>query len=182
MEIVKINTAYKSIIKLFFASFFLAIFAQIYIPLPFVPITGQTLSIILLSLLLGRKSIYAVLLYLAEGSLGLPFFTRWNGGLSVIMGPTGGYLIGFIFSSFIIGYFADKGHLNSSYKVFLASCLGMIVIYSFGILRLSFFIPRENLLKVGLLPFIIGDMVKILIATCLYNKYGAKIRNWYFNG
>ena len=94
----------------FFGSVFLTLASRVTIPLPFtpVPVTMQTFGVFLLGAFLGRKAFYSVFLYLLEGSLGLPVFSSAAG----VMGPTGGYLAGFMFAAFVVGWFAEKKWKN----------------------------------------------------------------------
>lgn len=89
----------------------ICILAQITIPLPLVPITGQTLAIGIVATILGSKyGTLASLLYLILGAVGIPVFSGFSGGLGVIVGPTGGFIFGFIPTAFIIGYYLEKKH------------------------------------------------------------------------
>lgn len=92
----------------------IGILAQLTIPLPLVPITGQTLAIGIAATILGYKyGTISVLLYLFIGSVGVPVFAEFSGGISKLVGPTGGYLIGFIPSAFMIGFVLEKQNLLS---------------------------------------------------------------------
>jgi len=88
-------------------SLFVAALAQVSLPLPFtpVPITGQTFAVLLVGAVLGaRRGAASLVLYLLEGSLGLPVFANGTNGLARLLGPTGGYLIGFVAAAWIVGY------------------------------------------------------------------------------
>ena len=143
----------------------LALLAQISIRLPFtpVPVTGQTLGVALISLLWGRsRGVSSVFLYLLGGFCGLPFFAFAQSGLS--WGPTGGYLVGMLLASFLMGSLADSGWTRSFTKTWLAAFLGSCVIFACGVLVLSLFVTSSSLLMTGLLPFIPGDILKTLLA------------------
>lgn len=143
----------------------LSLLAQVSIPLPWtpVPITGQTLGVALVALSWGRKRALAVMMsYIAVGAVGLPVFALGKSGLAV--GPTMGYLVGMIFASYLVGYLADKGFTKTFGRALLAAYTGSIFIFGFGVLGLSFFIPNEQLLIAGVLPFLPGDLIKNLIA------------------
>jgi biotin transport system substrate-specific component len=93
-------------------SVFIALLAQVAIPLPFspVPITGQTFAVLLVGVLLGsRRGGLGVLLYLLEGAAGLPFFAGGTAGLARLAGPTGGYLVGFVVAAIVVGLLAERG-------------------------------------------------------------------------
>lgn len=155
-------------IKVVFGSLMIALFAQISVPMYPVPITGQTLAVTVVGLALGRKAgISAVLLYLAQGAIGLPVFANGVGGIAAFFGPTGGYLYGFIAAVAILGYFSDKGILKSFVMSTLVALVATAAVFVFGLLHLSFFVPSESLLQFGLYPFIIGGIIKAVLAAAL---------------
>ncbi len=127
-----------------------------------VPITGQTFSVLLLAALLGpKRAPAAVVLYLAYGIAGLPFY---SGG--AIAGPTGGYLLGFVFAAFVVGFLCEQG-LDRRYHTAIAAMLvGNVVLYIPGLIWLSFYTPR-NAFVLGLFPYVPGDLLKIALASAL---------------
>ena len=146
-----------------------ALSAQIAIPLPFspVPITGQTFAVLLVGTLLGsRRGALAMLAYLGEGLLGLPVFAGGKGGLAVFMGPTAGYLWGFVAAAFVVGSLAERGWDRHVWSAAAAMFLGNGVIYLFGLPWLSHFVPGSlsQVLALGLYPFIPGDILKLVLA------------------
>ncbi|MBE7554903.1 MAG: biotin transporter BioY [Anaerolineales bacterium] len=148
-------------------SVLIALSAQIAIPLPFtpVPITMQTLTVLLTGLLLGSRLGMATLIaYLVEGGVGLPVFTQWGSGLAHLLGPTGGYLIGFVFAAGLVGFLAERGWDRRIWTTLLAMILGNLVIYAFGVTWLSTFLGVGRAIAGGMLPFLIGDAVKIALA------------------
>lgn len=149
-------------------SFFIALSAQIAIPLPFspVPITGQTFAILVVGMLMGRwRGTAAVLAYLTEGSLGVPVFAGGVAGIAKIAGPTGGYLAGFVPAAFLVGYLAEKSWDRRISTTFLSMILGNVIIFGFGALWLARFVGFDQALSLGVLPFLAGDVVKIGLAT-----------------
>lgn len=150
----------------------LSALAQVAIPLPWtpVPITGQTFGVALLALSWGaRRSLMSMSAYLLIGSLGLPVFALGRSGLSI--GPTTGYLIGMLLTSYVVGLLADKGWTKDYWKGLAAAFCGSLLIYTSGLVVLSFFIPRNQLLVAGLLPFIPGDILKNIFASGLSVKF-----------
>jgi len=146
----------------------LALLAQLTMRLPWtvVPITGQTFGVALIALTAGRK--YAtsmVMAYLALGWLGMPVFANAMSGF--VLGPTLGYLLGMFLAAPLVGWMADRGWSRSFPSALLAAYLGSVVIFSCGLLGLSFFVPSEGLLAAGLYPFLIGDLLKNLAAAGL---------------
>jgi len=151
-------------------SLFVALSAQVAIPLPFspVPITGQTLAVLLVGALLGsRRGGLSLLTYLAEGAAGLPVYAGGTGGLVPLMGPTGGYLAGFVVAAFVTGLLAERGWDRHFVTTVLAMVLGNIVIYAFGLPWLAHFVGGAAVFALGLLPFLPGDIIKIIIAAIL---------------
>lgn len=155
-------------IKIVFGSLMIALFAQISVPMYPVPITGQTLAVTVVGLALGRKAgVSAVLLYLAQGAMGLPVFATGSAGLATFFGPTGGYLYGFIASVAILGYFSDKGVLKSYFMSTVVALVATAAVFVFGLMHLSFFVPKGSVLQFGLYPFILGGIVKAVLAAGL---------------
>jgi biotin transport system substrate-specific component len=151
-------------------SLFIALCAQWAFPLPFspVPVTGQTLAVLLTGMLLGsRRGSLSLLAYLGQGAVGLPVFAGGTAGLARLTGPTGGYLIGFLAAAFLVGMLAERGWDRRAGTTFLAMLLGNIVIYALGLLWLAHFVGSERVLALGLWPFIPGDLWKLLFATML---------------
>ena len=146
-------------------SLFTALMARVSIPLPFspVPITGQTLAVLLAGATLGRwKGAAAMILYLAEGTQ-LPFYAGGASGLFWNM-ASGGYIIGFIPAAFVVGYLCEHGW-DRKVWIILAMLAGNAVLYIPGLLQLSFFVPNDKVFEFGLYPFIVGDLVKLYIAS-----------------
>jgi len=142
-----------------------AIGALISIPTGPVPITLQTLFVLLSGCLLGwRTGIFSQILYLLGGAAGFPIFAQSGGGLAHILGPTGGYLIGFIFAAATTGLIAGK--TSDSKRLILGCISGTLVIYIFGLpwLMISLKLNFSKALMVGLIPFIPGDIAKSIFA------------------
>lgn len=143
-----------------------AVAAQFSVPLPFtpVPITGQTLAVLLTGAALGsRRGALAMLAYLAEGSVGLPVFAGGGSGLFWTF-PSGGYLIGFVAAAFVVGWLVERG-LDRKPWVLVAMLAGNAIIYVPGLLQLGFFVGWSNVLELGLWPFVPGDLAKLYVAS-----------------
>lgn len=150
------------------ASLLIAFSAQISIPIPFspVPITGQTFTVLLVGAVLGkRRGVAAVMLYLAEGALGFPVFAGARGGFAALLGPTGGYLAGFTASAYLVAHLIERGWDQRLWTSALAMILGNLLIYLCGLTWLSVFVSRDQVLALGLIPFLIGDALKIILAS-----------------
>jgi len=145
--------------------------AKIQVPLIPVPITMQTLVVLVIGVAYGWKLGGAtMLLYLAEGAVGLPVFAgNWSegGGVHHLYGPTAGYLIGFAVAAAICGSLAERGWDRSLLKAGAAMVIGNLVIYALGLTWLAIQIGMADALKYGLLPFLVGDALKILLGACL---------------
>ncbi len=148
--------------------------ARIAIPLPFtpVPITGQTFGVLLAGALLGpRRAALAMLVYLAEGLAGLPVFaggaSAWSpsrAGVPVIVGPSAGYLFSYPFAAFAVGLLAERGWDRRFRRAAAAMLVGEAVIYLVGLPWLAFYVGAARAVPLGLLPFVPGDALKLLLA------------------
>jgi biotin transport system substrate-specific component len=151
-------------------SLLMALSAQIVIPVGTVPYTGQTFVVLLAGVLLGsRLGAIAMITYLVEGSIGLPFFSGGHGGLLHLMGPTGGYLIAFPAAAFITGAFAEHGWDRKFITAAAAMAIGSLVIVLSGWLWYSLVMktPPGLALFPTVLKFIPGDIIKILLAAAV---------------
>lgn len=152
------------------ASWIIAISAQITINLPFspVPITGQTLAVLMAGLILGKTlGTASIAAYLAQGAAGLPFFAGGKSGLATLFGPTGGYLFGFLAAVYIVGMLSELRLKRSLFQASSAIVIGNIIIYVFGLVWLARFVGESQALQLGLYPFLIGDLLKILLGIVL---------------
>ncbi len=162
----------KNVFLVVCGSIVIAVCAQISIPLSFspVPITGQTFAVLLVGMALGaRMGASALVLYLLEGSLGLPVFAGFHAGFGSLLGPSGGYLWGFCITASVVGFLAERGWDRSITYTFLAMIVGNILLYIPGLLQLGFVLGWDKpILKLGLYPFIIGDFIKAASAAVLF--------------
>jgi biotin transport system substrate-specific component len=153
------------------ASLLTAAAAQVEIRLPWtpVPISGQSWAVLLTGAVLGpRRAFLAISLYLFEGAMGLPFFSGGAAGFAKLVGPSGGYLIGFPFAALLTGMLAERGWDRRVVTMFCAMLLGSSVIFALGLAQLSRFVPASGLLSAGLLPFIPGDLIKSALAALAF--------------
>jgi biotin transport system substrate-specific component len=152
------------------ASALLALCARVEVPLPFspVPVTGQTLAVLLVGASLGaRLGALSVALYVIEGLAGLPVFAGGASGVARLTGATGGYLVGFVVAAAIVGWAAERGWTRSVPRTVIAMLLGEMAIYAFGLAWLARFPLTVTPVQAGLIPFIAGDLYKIALATVL---------------
>ena len=164
------KSQFRSLGFLLSGSLLLTLSAKLQIPFYPVPMTLQTLVVLLLGIAFGwRLGFATVVFYLVQGAAGLPVFagTPEKGlGLAYLMGPTGGYLIGFAIAAAITGWMAERGFDRSVAGTAVAMLCGNAVIYTCGLAWLGQFVGySEKLLEFGITPFILGDLVKIALAT-----------------
>jgi biotin transport system substrate-specific component len=158
----------------------LAISAKIKVPFYPVPMTLQTFAVMAIAAAYGmRLGVITVIAYLAEGALGLPVFTNTPpaiAGPAYFLGPTGGFLAGFILLALIVGYAADRGWDRSIVKLFAAMVVADVVVFALGFTWLAWFaaipngasgIGAEKAFAGGVVPFVLGDLLKIALATLL---------------
>ncbi len=144
-----------------------AIAAQVAVPLWPVPITGQTLAVLLVGSSLGAlRGTLAMLLYAVLGMVGLPVFSDASSGMGVILGPTGGYIVGFVFAAAFTGWIAQRSWDRRILRSLLAFAGGTVVTFAIGLpwLAIALGLNLEQTLAGGLYPFIIGGIVKAVIA------------------
>jgi biotin transport system substrate-specific component len=139
-----------------------ALGAYVRIPLPFtpVPVTLQVFFVLLSAAVLGRKAAVSQALYIALGAAGLPLFTGAAGGFAHLLGPTGGYLLGFVPAAWAVGSITRKYHNMAD--IVLALLAGVAIIYAAGAVQLGLLLHLglARTLQLGVLPFIAGDLLK----------------------
>jgi len=155
-------------------SLLIGLSAQLAVRLPFspVPVTAQTFAVLMIGALFGsRRGGLSVLLYVIEGTAGLPIFAMGQGGAAVLLGPRGGYLVGFIAAAYIVGLLAERGWDRRIGTTILAMLFGNALIYAFGLLwlfclRFIFRVPigAGSVPAIGLYPFVVGDLLKTVLA------------------
>ena len=148
-------------------SAFVALTAQVEIPLWPVPLTLQTLGVLFTGAVLGsRRGTLTLLLYLIEGAVGLPVFAGGVSGVAQLLGPTGGYLVGFVLAAGVVGWLAERGWDRRLSWTALAMVIGNLVIYALGVAWLTIYLgDLQAALVSGALIFIPGDLIKIALAT-----------------
>ena len=148
--------------------------AQVSVRLPFtpVPVTGQTLGVLVVGGALGSvRGAAAMLLYLGEGAIGLPFFAEGLSGVQLLTlsSATGGYLWGFVVAGYVVGRLTEKGWDRTIGSSLGAMLIGEVIIFSMGVAWLSQAVglSAQRALEAGLYPFIVGDLLKLAIAAGL---------------
>ena len=147
--------------------------ARIAFPVPGspVPVTGQTFGVLLVGGALGfRRGVASVALYVLIGLIGLPFFAEGKGGVNVILGASGGYIVGFVLAAAIVGRLAELGWDRRIIGAIGAMIIGEIAIYAVGVpwLMAVAHLGLANGIKQGLTPFIVGDALKLILAAAAF--------------
>ncbi len=148
-------------------SLFIALCAQIAIPLPFtpVPVTLQTFAVILTGFLLGSgRGALATVAYVAEGTLGLPFFAGGASGIARLLGPTGGYLVGLVLAAFVVGLLTERRAAGTWWGSLLTLVVGDLILFVPGAAWLGTVVGMNRAVSLGFLPFVAGDALKVLAA------------------
>ena len=165
-----ISSKAANFIVILLASWLIGVSAQFSIVLPFspVPITGQTIIILLIGVLLGKaRGTAAVGLYILQGAAGLPVFAGGKSGLLTLVGPTGGYLVGFLVAVYVVGILSELRHDNSIMYTVSSLIIGNVIIYAFGLIWLVRFVGEAQALSLGFFPFLVGDILKIFIGVLI---------------
>jgi biotin transport system substrate-specific component len=142
--------------------------AQVQVPLHPVPMTLQSLVVLLVGAAYGwRLGAATVLLYLAEGLCGMPVFAGFAAGPTALAGPTGGFLLGFVPAAALVGWLASRGWTVSPWRSSAMFLAGHVVLFAGGIAWLGMLLGFGRAIAVGLLPFLPGTAVKVALGTAL---------------
>ncbi len=160
---------------------FIALCAQARVPFYPVPMTGQTLAVLLVGTVFGwQLGLTTLLLYMGAGAVGIPVFANWSAGPGVIAGATGGYIIGFVLAAALLGFLAQRGWSRSLPLTVLGMVLAEILIYLPGVPWLAVWYGStgaqylaegqgawDAAFSTGLIPFLLGDLLKLLLAAAI---------------
>ena len=156
--------------------------AKVNVPMWPVPMTMQTLAVLIIGMSYGaRLGTATVAGYLIVGALGLPVFagTPERGlGLVYMVGPTGGYLVGFLIGAFVVGWLREQGWHRGFWRAAAAMAIGHIVILLAGVAWLAILIGTQEALAVGLVPFLLGSFAKILLGAALFELLGGGLEKF----
>lgn len=159
------------------ASFFVAVCAQVAVPLPFtpVPLTLQNFGVLVVGLLLGsRRGFAALTLYLLEGAFGLPVFSM-GGGIGHLLGPTGGFLMAYPLVAFIAGWIYERGSGRFAWAA-LSSVIAELVLFAGGLSWLAVLTHSTSLaIKYGLYWFVFAEVIKVLMAAAVASRWRRRI-------
>lgn len=151
---------------------FLGVMANIQIPLWPVPITMQTFGVFAIAFFFGsRKGFLSVLAYVLAGIVGFGVFAGYKSGMAALIGPTGGYLAGFMLMAFFVGLMIENGYGRGRKNILLCMLVGETIMYILGLAGLWFYLKSPTVwqvLKLGFIPFIIGDAIKAMAAVGIF--------------
>ena len=161
----------------------IAVCSWISIPIGAVPVTLQTMAVCLTAGLFGRKrGTLATLVYILIGAVGVPVFSGFKGGVGVLFGATGGYIIGFIFTALIVGIVSDKTGAKL-WALIVSMVIGILVCYAFGTAWFALVFTKNGdpkslgtILSLCVFPFLLPDAVKIILAALLTNRLKGKMK------
>ena len=173
----KLSIRQMTLISLFAA--LTAVGAFISIPIYPVPLTLQTLFTLLAAMTLGSvMGASSQIIYVLLGVIGLPVFAGFKAGIGILFGPTGGFLFGFIISAYVIGKIIEVKKEKNIFYYFLAGIIGTVILYIIGITQLSLItgIGIKKAIVVGMLPFLPGDILKVIAASFIASKLRTAIK------
>jgi biotin transport system substrate-specific component len=150
----------------------IAVLAQVSVPIPFspVPITGQTLGVFLTGAILGgRLGAVSLVVYLLLGAIGIPVFAQGRGGLPVIAGPSGGFLLGFVLGVYLLGKIVETAPRVTYWRLVVGMALCMVTYYLVGTVQLALVaqLTPSKALMLGVVPFLPLDLVKLFVGASL---------------
>ena len=146
----------------------LTLSAKVQVPLPYVPMTLQTLVVLIIGASYGwRLGGATVGLYLMQGAVGMPVFAGPTAGIGYFMGPTGGFLFGFLLAAIVMGFMAERGWDRSLLRVIVMMSVGHALIFVVGLAQLSLVMPFAKAWTVGAAPFVAATLVKTALAVAL---------------
>ena len=173
------DTILRKLALVLFGSILVAAAAQVSVPMFPVPMTLQTLAIMLIGLTYGSRLAGATLVaYLGQGAMGLPVFAGGAFGLAPLMGPTAGFLFGFVAMAFVMGWLVERG-LNRGFGLFSAALIATALLFVPGVLWLFAITPLDlqGAFMAGAAPFLLGELVKVAIAALIVSGAWAALKS-----
>ena len=167
----RMGTRVRHIVLIVAGALLVSLTAQIYIPTQPVPFTGQTFGVLVVGGALGfRRGGLALALYVLMGAVGLPVFAEGDHGVSVLQGPSGGYLIGFVVAAAVVGRLAELGWDRKLGGSLAAMLIGSVIIYAIGVpwLKVAIDVSWAEAVALGLTPFLLWDTAKLVVAGALF--------------
>ena len=162
------ETAWRNIAFVILAAALTAVCAQASIPVYPVPITLQTMAVTLAGLTLGwRLAMWSQVTYIAAGCANMPVFANGEFGIAKLIGPTGGYLVAFIFAAGFLGYVSERRFIRNALDLTSALIAANFIILAFGTAWLAWYVPQGTAMNLGFYPFLIGALVKSLVVVAM---------------
>ncbi len=172
------NSKTSRMIKIALFASLVSVLSYVTIPIPPVPFTAQTLGVMLVGLVLAPiDALISIIIFILLGVIGIPVFSGGSSGIGVLFGPTGGYIFGFLASAGFISYF--KGNGKDFKRNLIVTFLGGIgIVYLIGVPWLSFSLNMDIIkaMKIGALPFLIGDSIKVILASIIGVKLNKALK------
>lgn len=171
-----ITRAFLGIAMVLGGTLVLALSAKVEVPMVPVPMTMQSLVVLLVGAAYGRTlGALTVLAYLAEGAAGMPVFASATAGPAILLGPTGGYLLGFVFAAYCTGWMAERGWLHGVWRAALGMLIGHVILFVPGIVWLASFVGEAKALALGLVPFLPSTVVKVALGASILALFRARL-------
>jgi biotin transport system substrate-specific component len=160
--------AFRAVVLIALGTALMALSSKVSLPLPYVPMTLQSLVVLVIGAAYGwRLGSATMIAYLAEGAMGLPVFAGPVGGLAPLVGPTAGYLYGFVAAAFVTGWLAERGWDRSVARLFVAMAIGHVVLFVGGFAWLALGLGAAKAWQVGVAPFIVASLIKNALGAAL---------------
>jgi biotin transport system substrate-specific component len=170
-------SALRAAVLMLLGTGLLAASAKIQVPFPFVPMTMQTLVVLMIGAAYGwRLGGATVALYLAEGAMGVPVFAGPVAGPAYMAGPTGGFLLGFVAAAVVTGALTERGWNASPWRILAMMAIGHAAIFAFGLAWLSVLMPVSAAWAAGVAPFALATLLKTALAAALMQAAWAATR------
>jgi len=167
----RVNARVRHAVLILIGVLIVSVCAQIYIPIKPVPFTGQTFAVLVVGGALGfRRGVMSLGLYLLLGAVGLPIFAQAKSHIDVVLGPSGGYLVGFVLASAVIGRLAELGWDRNIAGSVAAMLIGNVLIYAVGLPWLGVVggFSLQDTIAYGLTPFLAWDAAKLAVAAAIF--------------
>ena len=167
----RLNSRVRDVALILIGVAIVAVLAQVYVPIKPVPFTGQTFGVLLVGGALGfRRGALSLALYLVLGAIGLPIFAEARSGVDVVLGASGGYIVGFVIAAAVLGRLAELGWDRQIGGSFAAMLIGTAVIYAVGLPWLAVVgrLSLQDTIAFGLTPFLAWDTAKLALAAGIF--------------
>ena len=170
ISIKSISIFSSAVSKILFGVFVIFLFAQVQVPISPVPLTLYPVGVMIISLFYSqREALSSMISFMLMGSAGVPLFAGFYSGPGVMIGPDGGYISGMLLCVYVVTTLRKMFGEDSLSKLMLYSIAGLFCIFLLGLIQLSFYVGMSDALKLGLYPFILKDIVSVLLVSSSSN-------------